>query len=494
MTMIASPLTVSSVIGESSQQTVLPAQVSSDAPCPDRAQRSLRVLMFYDANSTYTSTVREYLESFRTHSHHDIYYASGVRNTPCQVDLGLFDVVVFHYSMRLTYPDFISLEVAEAMRAFDGFKVLYIQDEYEATATAQQWIRDLGFDVVYSVVPEPYLHQVYPPDAFPGVTFFSTLTGFVPDSLMDQVGGDADIKPMAQRHSRLAYRGRYLPYWYGQLAQEKMTIGIEMKRLCAERGVPVDIEWEDQYRIYGPNWYRFLKSSRAMLGTESGANIFDDHRHIQQRVTAALEARPDMTFEQARAEGLVPEEGPVKMNQISPKFFEAIACRTALVLFEGNYSGVLTPDVHYIPLKKDYSNVDTVLARLEDTEALEAMVDRAFTDVVASGRFGYKPFVRHFDQCLESRVTPVDRPRIITAVVGSETALPGPAPASVTMLPTLHDDYAVLCPMPMTQVLEIPRRPSVPKRKRTVVTLMVREIKRVVKRSLRPLYEWACDL
>ena len=60
------------------------------------------------------------------------------------------------------------------------------------------------------------------------------------------------------------------------------------------------------------------------------------------------------------------------MNQISPRVFEAIALRTALVLFEGEYSGIIAPGVHYIPLKKNLSNLDDVLSLLGDDEYLSA--------------------------------------------------------------------------------------------------------------------------
>jgi hypothetical protein len=88
------------------------------------------------------------------------------------------------------------------------------------------------------------------------------------------------------------------------------------------------------------------------------------------------------------------------MNQISPRAFEAIACRTALVLFEGLYSGVLEPGKHFIALKKDFSNVDDVLAKLQDDAYLEAMTERAYADIIGSGRFSYEGLVRLVDETL----------------------------------------------------------------------------------------------
>src|SRR4051794_39949671 len=150
-----------------------------------------------------------------------------------------------------------------------------------------------------------------------------------------------------------------------------------MKALCDERGLETDIAWEEDDRIYGDDWFRFLSSCKATLGTESGANVFDDDGSLALRVQRELVANPAASYEEVRAKFLAGREGEVVMNQVSPKIFEAIACRTALVLFEGHYSGVLEPHRHYLPLRKDFSNVDDVLRRLHDDDALEAMTRRA---------------------------------------------------------------------------------------------------------------------
>jgi hypothetical protein len=84
------------------------------------------------------------------------------------------------------------------------------------------------------------------------------------------------------------------------------------------------------------------------------------------------------------------------MNQISPKMFEAIALKTALVLFEGSYSGILKPDLHYISLKKDFSNLKQVLAKLDDISYLENITETAFKDIILSGKYNYEQFIHIF--------------------------------------------------------------------------------------------------
>ena len=50
-------------------------------------------------------------------------------------------------------------------------------------------------------------------------------------------------------------------------------IGYRMREECRARGVPHDIEVDEDKRIYGDAWYLFLSNCRAVLGTESGSNI-----------------------------------------------------------------------------------------------------------------------------------------------------------------------------------------------------------------------------
>jgi hypothetical protein len=398
------------------------------AMSPVPSATGLRLLVFYDENSTYTGTVLEHLQSFRL-SEHEVFFAPGVRGAPLPLDLAAFDVVIVHYSVRLSLPDFISPEVAAALPGFVGLKILYIQDEYDTTETARTWIERLGFDIVFTCVPESSVEKVYPAARFPKTDFITTLTGFVPASFERPLRAPA----MNERKLYLAYRGRALPYWYGLLGREKLVIGQRMKQICAERGVPCDIEWEEEKRIYGKDWYVFLMSARATLATESGSNVFDDHGEIRRAIEAALAANPNATFEDLYPRIVAPHEGKVRMNQISPRVFEAISVGTGLVLFEGEYSGVLRAWDHYLPLKKDFSNVDEIFAKLADDAFMTAMIERAHRDVIASGRFGYREAIRKLDEILARRAVRSRKLELFMIVMGAAPAGERPTIARVTM-------------------------------------------------------------
>jgi hypothetical protein len=151
-----------------------------------------------------------------------------------------------------------------------------------------------------------------------------------------------------------------------------------------------------QFRIYGDDWYRFLASGRATLATESGSNVLD----CDGRLAALSKQHAALPYEEFHARFLAGHENSVRMNQISPKVFEAIRLRTALIMLEGDYSGILQPETHYMSLRGDYSNLDDILGRLDDIAYLEQLTDRAFQHVVASGRCGFAAFMAQFDQVL----------------------------------------------------------------------------------------------
>ena len=60
------------------------------------------------------------------------------------------------------------------------------------------------------------------------------------------------------------------------------------------------------------------------------------------------------------------EAGIVGAKTIAPRHFEAIGCGTTLVMYEGEFSGILKAGEHYVPLKRDHSNIEWVTGAVLD--------------------------------------------------------------------------------------------------------------------------------
>jgi hypothetical protein len=353
----------------------------------------MRILILYNARQTYTSTVFEHVDAFRECSRHDIFYHHLAPGRGIKVDLDAFDAVAVHYTIRLPF-DQLGVPAADRLASYDGLKLLFIQDEYDNTNRAKYWIQRIGFDLVFTVVPERSIQVVYPREQFGKTRFVSNITGYAPRCFDNAIG---NLKPPSRRDVILGYRGRPLPIHYGQLGMEKVVIGRRVKDYCAGRGLKCDIAWGEEDRIYGAQWYAFIAGCRGMLGSESGSNVFDWDGTLGGRVDAFRRAHPKAEAEDVYQTVVRPLEHPGLMNQASPRIFEMIAARTAMVLLEGHYSGIVKPDRHYIPLKKDFSNLDEVFEKLFDDDLVDTMTDSAWYEILESGEYSYAAFVARFD-------------------------------------------------------------------------------------------------
>ncbi len=348
------------------------------------------ILVLYHSGSVFTKNLRDHLHSFSIYSKFNVFYADASVESKCYFDVNLFDALIIHYSCALYRKDYISPSFREAIRGFMGPKLAFTQDEYDTTETTIQNLDQFGIDIFFTNVLDENFEKVYPKARLPKITLVNTLTAYVPLGLKD----DRSLRPLRDRPIIVGYRGRSLHFKYGDLGQEKLNIGIRMKQACAERGLACDIEWTEQGRIYWNRWNDFLESCRVTLGTETGSNVFDFDGSLRSRIDADLASNPGFGYVDIKARHLVGEEGRFGvMGQVSGKVFEAIAHKTALVMFEGRYSDAVVPDRHYIVLKKDFSNLDEVMSKIGDMDLLEEMVERAYVDIIASEKYSYAKFV-----------------------------------------------------------------------------------------------------
>ncbi len=378
----------------------------------DAHRHKRRLLLLVDAASMHVGAIHDHVDGIAESSRHVVEIASCTGSAPTTIDLDAYDAIAVHFSVRLSIEDHMSPAWQESVRDFPGLKLAFVQDEYDSPDLACKYIDDLGIHGVFTCVPLEDVRKIYRSERIRSVEFRHNLTGYVSDSLKRL----PEFEPVETRELRFCYRGRTLPYWYGDLGDEKRRIGVDVRAACRDRGVPCDIEVDDERRIYGIQWLQFLASARAMLGTESGSNVFDWDGSLQREITSRLVSSPAYSYAEAKRD-LLPDESWISMNQISPKIFEAIAVRTALVLFEGEYSGVLIPDRHFKPLRKDLGNLDEVLAFLEDKDALRTMTTLAFDEVLLDEKWSYRSLAAMLDDLVDELAGAVP-PRVPSAQRG----------------------------------------------------------------------------
>lgn len=360
------------------------------------------VLFCYSRYPSFTNAVRDYVEAFGRHSEHRIHYYDAELGPPA-FDLAPFDCIIFNYCFwaRGLSAD---AQFRRRLSRYRGLKIAIFQDEYDYFIWNKAHVAEMGIDTIVTCVPPEHWPEVFGGEPFNKIHLIHALTGYVPDSFLQVPAA----RSMPERRWLIGYRSRPVHFKYGRLTQEKVVIGQRMKALCAEYGISANISLEEKDRLYGSHWNEFLRDCRAVLGTESGSNMFDFDGEITKAITAYLKANPDADFESVHSRFLKIHDGKIRMNQISPRILEAISTKTALILFEGEYSGIIKPWEHYIPLSKNFSNVQEVFSAITDTNRLEALTRRAYDEVIASGKHHFRNYIQRIDAHVSEKAPTTD--------------------------------------------------------------------------------------
>jgi hypothetical protein len=225
-----------------------------------------------------------------------------------------------------------------------------------------------------------------------------TYTGFVDDRA---AGAVKDLPaPHDEREVDIVYRARNLPYHVGRHGQLKHEIAHIVEPAARALGLRTDISTDIADTKYGDAWFEFLASGRCVIGTESGSSALDPVGAIRRFETEWRASHPEATFEEF---SVLQEPGwdDYDFTAISPRLFEAAQTKTAQLLVEGEYDGILERDTHYFPLRRDLSNLTEALERIRDPRETETMAERAWEDLIASGRYSYGAFAAHVESVVD---------------------------------------------------------------------------------------------
>jgi hypothetical protein len=331
---------------------------------------------------------------------HNVLYWNAWHGVPSWVRSYPYDVVVLHYSvlcMRWEEPFERWRSSLDWIRESDAVRIAMPQDEYVCAARLDEWLGDLDVQCVFSALNERHWKVLYPRES-KRTRMERTYTGFVDDRAAGMV--ERLPAPHAEREVDLVYRARNLPYQFGHHGQLKHEIAQIVEPAAQAAGLRTDISTAIGDTKYGDAWFEFLASGRCVIGTESGSSALDPVGAIRRFEAEWRRSNPEATFEDFSA---LQEPGwdDYEFTAISPRLFEAAQTKTAQLLVEGEYDGILQPEKHYFPLRGDFSNLTEVLERIRDPRETEAMAERAWEDLIESGRYSYGAFAAHVESVVD---------------------------------------------------------------------------------------------
>jgi hypothetical protein len=306
------------------------------------------LLIYHHQLTRNASTIIEHVSAFREYSDFRVWNVNTALGFPLALKSVSFSIIVLHYSL-FGLPINLNQEFLDFLARSDkSYKIAFFQDEHRYWSERTEFVNSYGIDCVYTLLDDQYFQDTYFKH-----TNVSKVKYNLPGYASREMVRSASLycKRDHERKIDVGYRGRRLPYYMGRGSQEKHLIGMEFKKRAIPLDLSVDIETDEDKRIYGRAWTRFLGNCKAVLGVETGVSVFDIDNIVRPQYATICGGHPDTSypkcsFEEFHDAVLAPYEDRIVYRTIGPRHFEAAAFRTCQILFEGKYSGMLKPMVH----------------------------------------------------------------------------------------------------------------------------------------------------
>ena len=345
------------------------------------------------------ATIEEHIAAFPRHSRFPVQTVNTDLGFPRGLARRRYDAIVLHYSVFASgpHPYLLDAGTLEYLNRTDAYKVAFFQDEHQYCRRRFAFLDEMRVDCVYTCFEPRYFNATYR-----AYTKVPKLVTHVPAYVSEDMVAVADrlLVPEAGRPVDIGYRARPMPPYVGRGGLEKVDIASGFLERARDSGLRLDIRIREEDRIYGEDWYRFMAESVGFLGTESGVSCSDLEDEVREDYERLSAGGREVTIEELERGPLGKWDWLVPLRTTSSRHFEAAALRVCQIMFEGEYSAALRPMEHYIPLRKDFSNLDEALESWRNPDIRRELTENAHRDLIASGAYSYRAFMAGFDEML----------------------------------------------------------------------------------------------
>jgi hypothetical protein len=242
-------------------------------------------------------------------------------------------------------------------------KALFLQDDYIRPDQTTSFARLNGI-TVYSVFS--HVQELY---ASVGVESKPWLIGFA-DQDMNLMLESMQI-PWERRTRDVGQRVLKTSLEYGSEGRRKAALAERFGEEMSRRGFACDISTEEKDRFAGTDWFHFLANTKATIGCQSGASLISNTPWMQVRASVIQTVYESQPFELQLKRLLGRKHTERALLAPSPRVFEAASLRVVQILERSPISYGIEPWNHYVPLERDFSNIDIVSSFLRSREAPE---------------------------------------------------------------------------------------------------------------------------
>jgi hypothetical protein len=194
------------------------------------------------------------------------------------------------------------------------------------------------------------------------------------------------VTPGIERTTDIGFIGDI--YWPFIGDRERTDLIEWFERNGAVHNLRCDIR---RSRIPRDAWRAFLNQCKGVIGAESGTYYLNDRGRLLERARAYnLFQNRDASFDEVFDKFYRGQERGVSGKSVSSRHFEPIGTKTCQILLEGHYNGILKPDVHYVCVRKDLSNIKDAVERFSDESIRSRMVQDTYDYAMSQHTYAHR--------------------------------------------------------------------------------------------------------
>ena len=309
-------------------------------------------------------------------------------------DLASFDCIVLttsFLSSKWTPRNFKrTISRVENLTEYNGLIIALPQDEFINTALLDSYFESLNNLHIMTILPEREWPRIYPRSMKKGHTFEQILTGYI-NQLPEK-----NQRDFFKREIEISYRAWQTEPWLGLHSYKKYEISTKFSEIKKSNW---NISTHPKDVLIGKSWDKLLQNSKFTIGTEQGASISDPQGLLREQYLIYKGSNPDADWIKSYKDcNFALHENSLALKGLSPRIFEAMQNNVALILLEGDYNGVLTPNKHYLPLKEDYSNIESIVSNL--SEEMYKKITASYIEIFDNTELWYD----HLAETINSKV------------------------------------------------------------------------------------------
>lgn len=304
---------------------------------------------------------------------------------------GRFEAVVILHSV-FSNSCFLSDRLSSTLASCPQPKVFFLGNEYKLMPEKMELCERLSVALLVSQSHSPLIHRLYR-DRLGCQVMNLPNTGLDPDVFSPRL--DWQERPVD-----IGYRAQNTPMYLGH--DEKRALAEYFMTYARREGLMADISLDPADRFTEVEWADFLNRCKGQIGTEAGSDYFELTDQTRRRVNDYVAEHPHAALEEIFERFFSNYPNPISGRMLSSRHIEAAGTKTVQILFRGEYGGYFLSGVHYIPLDKNFSNIEETMAEFRDEQRCAAITQNAYE--LAMEQLTYGCLLARFHTALQTVV------------------------------------------------------------------------------------------